>query len=276
VTFTVSAPEGLWQVRADPVQLELAVLNLVLNARDALKQAGRIGVSAQNRVLREGEVEGLAPGEYVSISVRDDGEGIRPDVLARIFEPFFTTKPPGKGTGLGLAQVYAFSRQHNGTTLVDSVVGEGTSITILLPRASGDMARVEPPAAGAAGAARYSGTVLFVEDDSLVRGVVCQALEEAGYKVLVASNAEDALALARSRLDLDVVLTDVVMPGGQSGVDLAKTLRVLRPALPVVLASGYAEALQGVEGEFALVGKPYDAAQLAERLSQLISSAADA
>ncbi len=250
------------------MQLELAVLNLVLNARDAIKRTGRIEVSAQNRTVGEGEVQGLPAGAYIALSVRDDGEGIPADVLPHVFEPFFTTKSEGKGTGLGLAQVYAFSRQHNGTALVSSTPGHGTTVTVLLPRSPDEMAHAAPPSAESTRRGRYAGTVLFVEDDSLVRGVVSQSLEDAGFTVVVASNAEDALALARSRTDLDVVLTDIVMPGGQSGLDLAKTLRVLRPALPVVLASGYSDALEDVTG-FSVVAKPYDAAQVAERLHQL-------
>ena len=203
----------------------------------------------------------------------DDGEGIPEDVLPRVFEPFFTTKPQGKGSGLGLAQVYAFARQQQGAALVDSRVGEGTTVTLWLPRAEPAQQPAPPEAAPPPSAGRYSGRVLFVEDDSLVRGVVSQALEEAGFKVVVAASAEDALALARSREDLDVVLTDVVMPGGQSGVDLARTLRVLRPALPVILASGYAEALGEDLFEFPVRAKPYDPSRVAERLAALIAQA---
>lgn len=273
VRFTLELPAASLAVRVDPVQLELAVLNLVLNARDALKSTGRVEVRAEARQLAAGEVQGLPAGDYVAVSVTDDGEGIPDDVLQRVFEPFFTTKPQGKGSGLGLAQVYGFARQQQGAALVDSRLGQGTTVTLLLPRA--EQAQTAAAAAGVppAGVGRYSGRVLFVEDDSLVRGVVSQALEEAGFRVVVAASAEDALALARSRADLDVVLTDVVMPGGQSGVDLARTLRVLRPALPVILASGYAEALAEDRFEFPVLAKPYDPARVAERLAELIAQA---
>jgi signal transduction histidine kinase/CheY-like chemotaxis protein len=274
IDFRVQVAPDLLPLRADPVQLELAVLNLVLNARDALKSAGRIAVRAENRTLAEGEVDGLAAGEHVALSVIDNGEGIAPEHLARIFEPFFTTKPQGKGTGLGLAQVYGFAKQHHGVAQVESAVGAGTTVTLLLPRAPLASMQEAPEAAAPPLQARHAGRVLFVEDDSLVRGVVSEALEAAGFQVLVASNAEDGLALARSRADLDIVLTDVMMPGGQSGLDLARTLRVLRPALPVVLASGYAEVLDGAQLDFPVVAKPYDPARVAEQLALLISAAA--
>jgi signal transduction histidine kinase len=266
------APET-WPVRCDPVQFELAVLNMTLNARDAMPpgRGGTIVLRADNRVLQAGDGTGLPAGDYVRLEVEDDGAGIAPEVLQRIFEPFFTTKPVGKGSGLGLAQVYGFAAASGGTVTADSSLGHGTRMVVWLPRSpAGERpaaAVPEPPAP-----ARYHGTVLLVEDDALVRGLVAEGLQRLGFSVVVASNADDALALARHHGEIDVVLSDVVMPGGQSGLDLLKTLRVVRPALPVLLASGYADAL-GDEVDVPVLAKPYRVEQVAERLRQAMRGA---
>jgi signal transduction histidine kinase/CheY-like chemotaxis protein len=263
---------GLWRVQVDPVQLELAVLNVVLNARDAMPEGGEVDISARNATLSPGEMAELGAGDYVVIAVRDSGVGIAPDVLQRVFEPFFTTKPVGKGSGMGLAQVYGFSRASGGTATIRSQPGAGTVVEMWLPRTHVALSS-EATTPALPREARHSGTLLLVEDDAMVRGLTSQALEERGFRVVVAANAEDALAIARTRADIDAVLSDVVMPGGQTGMDLARTLAVLRPALPVILASGYADAV-GSDSGLRVIAKPYDVDEVAQLLAEAIGQRA--
>ncbi len=273
ITVELHAEAGTSPVLLDPVQLELAVLNLVLNARDAMKgRGGKIAVHAFNRRVHDNEIAGLAGGNYVAVGVTDTGHGIEADLLPRVFEPFFTTKPVGEGTGLGLAQVYAFATQTGGLATVRSEPGRGTTVTLFLP-ASGRAPAVDVPAQQAAPAHGHSGTVLLVEDDALVRGLTAQALEDCGFSVLVASSAPDALAIAASRQDIHAVLSDVVMPGGMSGVDLVHALRHQRPGLPVILVSGYAAVLD-TNLPVRTIAKPYAIEDVARLLSQAIRDAA--
>jgi signal transduction histidine kinase/ActR/RegA family two-component response regulator len=278
IALQIDIPSGLWPVELDPVQLELAVLNLALNARDAMDGGGTLQVQACNRSLALDEVAGVAPGEYLSLAVRDSGHGMTPELLARVFEPFFTTKPVGKGTGLGLAQVYAFAKQSGGGVTVNSAPGAGTEIVLWLPR-SLDRPSPRGAAPGAATPLRLAGTVLLVEDDALVRGLTSEALERCGFQVLVAANADDALALVAARPSIQAVLSDVVMPGGKSGLDLMAELQRVRPALPVVLASGYAQALgELTEGrpQATVIAKPYDPEEVAQLIARRIAEAGDA
>lgn len=272
VTVTLEAGSPLSPVTVDPVQFELAVLNLALNSRDAMGGHGTVAVRAADRTVGANDVAGLLPGRYVEVTVTDTGHGIPPELLPRVFEPFFTTKPMGEGTGLGLAQVYAFAVQSGGTALVNSTAGSGTTVTLLLP-ATWPLAASEPPAAAAQGASltadRYSGTVLLVEDDALVRGITAQALEDMGFSVLVASGARDAQAIALSREDIDIVLSDVMMPGDMSGVDLVHALREARPRLPVILVSGYAAVLDA-DLPARTIAKPYKVDEVARLLDQTI------
>jgi signal transduction histidine kinase len=269
IRLRIEVAADTWPVQLDPVLLELAILNLVLNAKDAIEGAGTVDVLAANRTLVAGDISDLPAGDYVAVTVRDSGHGIPVHLLPRIFEPFFTTKPVGKGAGLGLAQVYGFSKQLGGSAVVHSREGQGTDVTLLLPRAR-DVALppAREPVAPLRGDARYSGTVLLVEDDSLVRGLTAESLEARGYTVLVAGSADDALAIATSRADIDVVLSDIVMAGGKSGLDLLAALKVQRPGLPVVLASGYSAALSNSDVPAIVIAKPYDANAVARLLSE--------
>jgi PAS domain S-box-containing protein len=255
----------------DPVQLETAVLNLVVNARDAMPGGGRVTITTGMIRLDEHRAE-VQPGDYVCISVEDTGSGMPPDVVARACEPFFTTKPEGQGTGLGLSMAYGFARQSGGCVEIESGVGRGTTVRILLPRCG---QRSENATAQESHAPRGTGQrLLLVEDDPLVRKQTEEQVRSLGYQVESAADGRMALAALRADLDVfDVVLTDLSMPGGVSGWALAQAIRVLRPGLPVVLCTGYSdEALQhelagqGLEPDWPLLRKPYRRAELARAL----------
>ena len=259
---------GLWPAMADPVQFELAILNLATNARDAIAGAGRLMIGAGNSE-QCGE-HGLH-GSFVRIWVRDSGHGMAPATLERIFEPFFTTKPVGQGTGLGLAQVYGFCRQSGGIATVDSVEGQGTTVTMLLPRAE-----TMPVAAADAQRAMVDGggaSVLLVEDDPVVALVIVAALEEMGYRVSRAATGEEALRLLRDGERPDLLFSDVVMPGEIDGAALAAAARALLPRLAVVLTTGYSENRAGLEG-FPVLSKPYRIEDLALALRREIDRSA--
>ena len=257
---TIFAP-GLWLIEADPTQFELALINLAVNARDAMPEGGRLTIEAENTVLAPGDPTGLE-GEFVRLSVSDAGSGMPADVRARAFDPFFTTKEVGKGSGLGLAQVYGLARQAGGTALIDSEPGRGTTVVLLLRRSVASAGAVEERTARPA-AAQRSGRVLLVEDDPIVASTVAAALEDAGYEVAQVPTADAALPLLTSGARIDLLFSDVVMPGRLNGVDLAREARRLRPGLPVVLATGYSEKVAQAEG-VRVLAKPY-------RIDDLIS-----
>ncbi|WP_339929804.1 ATP-binding protein [uncultured Brevundimonas sp.] len=268
---TAFAPD-LWPVLADPTEFELVLLNLTVNARDAMADGGRITVGGDNRRLA-GE-DGLT-GEFVQITVADTGEGMPESVIARACEPFFTTKDIGKGSGLGLAQAYGFARESGGTLKIESEVGVGTTISILLPRS------LAAPAAATAtsehaftafGAMPGSvGVALLVEDDVEVGVLVGEMLAQLGYEVIRAASAVAALGALADGRTIDLVFSDVMMPGGMNGVELAREVRRRRPNLPVLLTSGFAESVRReVESEgIALLPKPYRIGDLAEALAAL-------
>lgn len=265
VTLAFDIEHGVWTVRVDVAEMETALVNLVINARDAMPSGGTVLVTAHNQTVT-GEP---ADGEYVAVSVEDAGVGIAPDVLSRVFDPFFTTKPIGKGTGLGLSQVHGFAHQAGGTVKVESELGKGTRVTILLPRE-----QLRPQAAdGEAVSISGSGTVLLVEDNPDVASVSAGLLEQLGYTVRRALDADTAL-LEIEHDEIDLVFSDIVMPGKMDGVGLAHRLREIRPDLPVLLATGYSEAAVNVRGDFAILRKPYEIHQLSEAISKLLLSSA--
>ncbi|MDE1146128.1 MAG: ATP-binding protein [Azospirillaceae bacterium] len=270
IGLEMALPEGLWPVMADPAQLELALLNVAVNARDAMPQGGVLRFVAENVKLTADRNEEALSGHFLRLAVTDTGSGIDPAVLPHVFEPFFTTKEVGKGSGLGLSQVYGFARQSGGTVHLDSVPGVGTTVTLFLPRAT-----TQPRRAGATGDVRArdraeeNRTVLVVEDDATVAATVSASLTERGFAVLQASRADQALALLQDGDAIDILFSDIVMPGGMNGVELAKVARLLRPDLAVLLTTGYAENLPPLEG-MRLLPKPYRMDQLLDVLDAVV------
>jgi PAS domain S-box-containing protein len=256
LVFEVSP--DIWPVKVDVAEFETALVNLVLNARDAMSNGGIITVVAHNTTIEDGQ------GDFVAISVKDTGTGIPPDVLDKIFEPFFTTKPIGKGTGLGLSQVHGFAHQAGGTVKVSSKLGKGSTITILLPRDDSRATEVGPeePEPG------KSGTVLLVEDNPEVALVSISLLEQLGYSVHRVPDAEAALREVE-RDGFDFVFSDIVMPGKIDGLALARRLKEIRPNVPVLLATGYSDAAVNVRGDFPILRKPYEIHQLSQAIAKL-------
>lgn len=232
-----------WTAEADPNQLESALLNLVLNARDAMPDGGQLIIETYNRRLDRdftNAYENLLPGDYVVLSVSDTGSGMPESVIRRAFDPFFTTKPIGQGTGLGLSMIYGFAKQSHGHVAIDSTVGEGTTVRLYLPRFHGDKEQAEPVLASDAVQAKPGETVLIVEDDPAVRALVCQVLSELGYAYLEVSDGTGAVPVLESDQRIDLMISDVGLPG-MNGRQLAEIGRQLRPDLKVLFITGYAE-----------------------------------
>jgi CheY-like chemotaxis protein len=260
VRLEFDLPDAALPVTVDPTEFETALVNLVINARDAMPGGGIITVSA--RAHDGGEETGGQ--DYVGVTVRDTGDGIPPDVLDKIFDPFFTTKPVGKGTGLGLSQVHGFAHQAGGTVRVKSELGKGTEVTILLPRDEVAAPSDETEAIEAGG----SGTVLLVEDNPDVASVSISLLEQLGYTVRRVADAEAALR-AIEHDGVDLVFSDIVMPGKMDGLALAHRLREIHPRLPILLATGYSDAAVNVRGDFPILRKPYEIHELSQAIAKL-------
>lgn len=278
---------GPWQARVDPAQLESAVLNLCINARDAMPDGGRLGIASSRLHLpaAAAEAAGLRAGDYVLLEVSDSGVGMTATELAHAFDPFFTTKPPGKGSGLGLSMVYGFARQSGGHIRLESGPSRGTVARLYLPRAhllgaEGDVRGAAAEAAAASLRTLPGGRgeqVLLVEDDELVREHVASLLDDLGYRVLTACHGPDALARLAEHPDIDLMFTDVVMPGGMNGRELADAVRRERPTMPVLFASGYTQSALEREGRleagFELLSKPFRRRDLALKLRALLDRA---
>ncbi|MDX9996605.1 MAG: PAS domain S-box protein [Phenylobacterium sp.] len=271
VTLLIDLPPGLWPVRVDIGELELALLNLAVNARDAMAVGGgSLTLIGENTTLARGGDADELDGEFVALSVSDTGVGIPPDILPKVFDPFFTTKDVDKGTGLGLSQVYGFARQSGGWVKVESELRKGTTFTLYLPRSQSQAGQAEtaeqPEPAAASGA-----SVLVVEDNPEVAEVAAGLLEQLGHRCRVVGNTAAALAALGEGETPDLVFTDVVMAGEMDGVALARRLREERPGLPVLLATGYSQAADGLGDEFPILYKPYKLDELARAVSAALA-----
>jgi PAS domain S-box-containing protein len=254
VALHIEIHPEVWPVYVDPAEFETALLNLVINARDAMPKGGAVTVSARNDLERQ----------QVVIRIEDTGVGIPQDVISRVFDPFFTTKPVGKGTGLGLSQVHGFAHQAGGTIEIQSALGKGTTVCICLPRST---ATTEQQARESA-TRQASATVLLVEDNPAVADASAGLLEQLGYTVRWASDAETALAEIEAD-GIDLVFSDIIMPGKMDGLKLALTIRERNPTLPILLTTGYSESAKHVRSDFPVLRKPYQLHELSRELSKL-------
>ncbi|MDP1872863.1 PAS domain-containing sensor histidine kinase [Phenylobacterium sp.] len=276
ITLEIDCSPEVGAARLDAAQFEAALLNLVVNAADATAPGGQIRIEAARTMLAEGQVREAAAGPYVRLSVSDTGSGMAPEVLEHVFEPFFTTKETGKGTGLGLAQVYGFIRQCGGAVDIRSALGAGSTISLYLPAADGPLAVVAEVETPVFSTGMDGLRILLVEDDDAVRAVTESLLDEMGCQVETAINGMEALQRLGQNADFDLVLSDIVMPGGVSGVDLARRLRAIHPALPVVLTTGYSgETLDDPDEAEAwpILRKPFRAEQLSAVVRQAAGAA---
>jgi PAS domain S-box-containing protein len=266
VRIIADVPSNLSLVHVDPGQLELALLNIGLNARDAMPEGGTLTIRGRNHA---GEISGQGSA-YVVIDISDNGMGMSDEVRARAFEPFFTTKDIGRGSGLGLSQAYGFAKQSGGTLMLESAPGRGTKVSLYLPVATDITERpADPPAARPRDAG--SATVLLVEDDADVAELALGLLEDAGYKVRTACNAHDALKVLRNGERIDLVFSDIMMPGGMNGAELARIVRGEFPAIFILLATGYAEAAANLTTqEFPLIRKPYGREVLLDKVGEIL------
>jgi PAS domain S-box-containing protein len=272
---TSSAP-GLWPAMVDGRQLETALLNLCLNARDAMPEGGKLTIESGNVVLGPDDTdldEEVIPGDYVSLAISDTGCGMTPEVVARAVDPFFTTKDVGKGSGLGLSMVYGFVKQSQGHLRIDSEVGHGTTVTLFFPRAPAAEAKV-PDATPVTSNVGGHERILVVEDDELVRQHVVVQLTSMGYQVEASANGEAALKLLSERTDFDLLFSDIVMPGGMNGWQLANRARALHPWLCILLTSGYADSASALSGQpdggLMLLTKPYRRRDLADKIREAL------
>jgi CheY-like chemotaxis protein len=270
------AAGGLWTINADAQQLESAILNIAINARDAMPDGGRLTIETANTYLDEAycrQNPEIEPGQYVMIAVTDTGSGMSADVAARVFDPFFTTKPAGKGTGLGLSQVYGFVKQSRGHIKVYSEVGAGTNVKIYLPRLIADAKEIKRAIAETMQTGVRSEIILVVEDDTLMRRLTTEALHELGYTVFESENATNALAILDREADVKLLFTDVVMPD-INGRKLADEAVRRRPGLKVLFTTGYtpnAVVHGGVlDSGVHLISKPFTLNHLAAKVRAVL------
>ena len=266
VALRLDLPEGLPPARIDANQLELAILNLAINARDAMPDGGSIEIKVAKHDVQNDAV--LKSGTYLKLSVIDTGAGMTPDILKRAIEPFFSSKPLGKGTGLGLSMVHGLVVQLGGTLELSSAIGKGTTATMVLPIAT-SAPEAETPAA-APQQIKRSAIILFVDDDPLIAMSTTEMLEDLGHRVIGASSALHALDILKSEQPIDLMVTDHVMPG-MTGIELAAATRQVRPSLPILLATGYAELPEGTQLDLPRLAKPYHQDQLRDQLDQLLA-----
>ncbi len=278
IEVKVVSANGLWPILVDAPQLENALLNLCINARDAMPEGGQLTIETGNKALdaRAAAAQDLPPGDYVSLCVTDTGTGMEPEIIERVFDPFFTTKPIGEGTGLGLSMIYGFVRQSGGQVRIYSEVGQGTTMCLYLPRLVGvhdlDDAHQSPETRHRA---QQGQTVLLVEDEIAIRELVSEILGDAGYRVLTASNGPMGVAILRSNERIDLLVTDVGLPGGLNGRQVADAGRVARPDLKILFVTGYAaNAAVGaghLDKGMEVLTKPFNIIELERRVGEMIS-----
>nr|WP_276082262.1 PAS domain-containing sensor histidine kinase [Methylobacterium sp. GC_Met_2] len=275
----IGAP-GLWPALVDPPQLENALLNLCINARDAMPEGGRITIETANAWLDADAARhhDMPPGPYLSLCVADTGTGMPPAIIARVFEPFFTTKPLGQGTGLGLSMIYGFAQQSGGQVRIESEVGRGTNVCLHLPRHGGAVPEEDPRAApGAPPRAAPGETVLVVDDEPTVRMLVTEVLEDLGYTAIEAADGVAGLKVLRSDVRIDLLVTDVGLPGGMNGRQMAEAGRETRPGLKVLFITGYADATVLGHGQLSpgmqVITKPFVVEVLGARIREMIGTA---
>jgi len=276
VKMVISCADDLWLIRCDANQLENAILNLAINARDAMPDGGTLTISVVNASFDAAQalIRDLQAGDYIVLRIHDTGVGMPPDVQARAFDPFFTTKPLGKGTGLGLSMIYGFARQAEGSVRIKSEVDNGTTIELSLPRFDGNAAVVfsEPPAVAEDGTGNNE-VVLVAEDEEVVRLLVVEVLGDLGYRVLEAADGRAALRILQSTQKIDLFVTDIGLPeiNGRQVVDAA---REIRPSLKVLFMTGYAEVAadgQFLEKDMELIAKPFTVDKLAAKIREMLS-----
>ena len=279
VAVEVSGSGGLWATKIDPPQLESALLNLCINARDAMMPSGgRLILETANKCLPDSLVgeQGTAPGDYVMLSVTDTGAGMTPELVERIFDPFFTTKPLGQGTGLGLSMVYGFVRQSGGQVMVSSEPGTGTTMCLYLPRHDGEAPVVEAEVSAVAPEGGRGETVVVIEDQEFIRTIIAEVLESAGYRVIAAADGPSGLQILQDPGRVDLLVTDVGLPGGLNGRQVADAGRIRRPGLKVLFITGYADnAVVGnsqLGNGMEILTKPFDLESLTRRVRDMIGS----
>jgi CheY-like chemotaxis protein len=274
ITIELAIADDSWNARIDPGQLENAILNLAINARDAMPDGGTVRVEVSNVVLdRSYSIlhPDVTPGSYVLVAVSDTGTGMPPEVAAQAFDPFFTTKRDGKGTGLGLSMVYGFVRQSNGHIRIDSAIGQGTSVKLYLPRTLDPVTeKAADPAVAPTGKER----ILVVEDHDDVRQAVVDMLDGWGYRVAAAENADAAAVLLSADSEFDLLFTDVVMPGAMPVMEMVALAQRLRPGIAVLLTSGYARDLipESSRSGHAMIAKPYASEALAAKVRAALAA----
>ncbi|WP_374655383.1 response regulator [Dongia sp.] len=279
IAVTTHCPDGIWPCRVDASQLDSVLLNCAINARDAMPNGGTLTIEASNVQLDAQYAAGnaeVAAGDYVRIAVTDNGQGIAPEILGRVMEPFFTTKAPGQGTGLGLSMAFGFAKQSGGHLKIYSEVSHGTTVNLYLPRAQSADRPAATETAGETVAATGRECILLVDDNEAVRKTAARQLHDLGYRVVEAANGPAALGILADGANVDLLFSDVVMPGGLSGFDLAAKVRERYPALKVLLVTGFAEAAARnnatVDRSVELMSKPYRRQELASRIRAILDN----
>jgi CheY-like chemotaxis protein len=280
ISVTNHGAGGLWPCLVDASQLDSVLLNFAINARDAMPEGGNLTIEANNTHLDDQYAAANAevmPGDYIRIAISDNGQGIPPEIISRVMEPFFTTKAPGQGTGLGLSMAFGFAKQSGGHLKIYSELGHGTTINLYLPRAVTGAAVTAIETAAPATLPQGHEIVLLVDDNESVRKTAARQLTDLGYQVIETDSATGALDILGRGKKIDLLFSDIVMPGGLNGFDLAAKAAELYPTLKILLVTGFAEAAikkrPGVHGDIQILSKPYRRQDLAHRIREILDAA---